>query len=1039
MKEIQSYINNSLCKTINDYSSINEQQMMIDYGKSFDSLFYKWNTYNYKYKRINESYRQFYNENLTYDESNAAKELLISIATRYLESLENELNDEVLNEGLKDKLKEIRAKAAEKVENIKIKINEIKEFIKDVANKAINTIKDLVKRITSMMISLGCNLAELVKKLGGNDEESQKVLQERVEEALKDEKTSKENVYESFAIELQNSINEGLFNRKKKKEEESSEEGSDEYDDTIASKHSKGTTKGGGIWKTVGNIILQLFAYYGVTVVLPAIITLIAGPVAGAIAAAIAKVLWSSFSLYKQIKREIEIRKKPDGEYHHYPKWRKIIHNIFFLASVIGATVAGFKGIQDGMKIVDALKNNSEEVLKTILPPENVQKLLKFTNDHIKSLDGIKGYDELVKAQNEIAEGLKKIGESIQEIQGKVQEMDPDTVKGMQDFISKEMQGVKASEWNKVLADKFPEIKDSLPQGYDFITGNVAYKGGIKAILATEEGQQFLKEFGDVFKYTSVQSANSAGKTYSCIMQIAHGSDKTQACLDAFDKLLKGASGGNGAAQLLGSTAAEVATETVPKLAKVIGVVGSSIPFGGLFPIAMKGPDNFRIRLGSNRSGNSGIYEVTKKKEMSFADCKKSYGEKNPKVFENMEKIINKNYKELESWKSELEKDAKANKKAIKNVEKSLETMKSATSDYKLLVFLGHPVKLKKKEETTEETKNESTVKSLQNYIVEKSEESSELVPIMFINPMLMGCGDLANRSASKGPRAKLYYFKGLLSSIEILTKPGGASQKDIIDMFISMLQESIKSNLNMVPDKPCTKDGRKYVVNKDSQKQGNRDDFGDFTNEEITEIINDKNEAGKYLGGNFKSKNNTIEKKNSDKEKEHNEKVKADFKKYIKEDDKVKKFLDEHKKLKRFLIDKETGEIKEENFEKLSDIISRSEAAYLSGKKKKGFFKKLKSFFSGDEDGGDSELEKIDKDDLSELSLIIHKLRSQKRKKEEKNESLIHPLYISSDIINESIIEDTIFECNMQMMIDEFSEWLKNEDMFDEDEPLID
>lgn len=505
----------------------NVVQMMIDNGKSFDSLFEKWHTYNNKYERINESYREFYNVSLTSDEQNAAKALLTSICESYIASLEAELSEESLNEGLKDKLKEIRDKAAEKIQNIKTKISELNQFLKDIANKAIQSIKDLVKRITEMMVKLGENLAKLVQKLGGDEESSLKTLEDEVNNALKDEKTSKENVYENFALELQNSINEGIFDRfrknKKENAEEKEEEARDEYDDALDQK--KGKVKGGKIWGVIGKIVLQMFAYYGVTIILPAIITLIGGPVAGAIAAAIAKILWSSFTIYKQVKREFQIRKKPDGEYHSYPKWRKIAHNILFAVSIIGSTAAGIAGIKDGMKIIDALKSHSETLIKQILPPENVQNLLKFVDKHIKNLDGIKGYDELVKAQEAIDKGFVELQEAIPDKTEVVaaKEMGPEEVKKMQDAVNQTMKGVKASEWNQEMVNRFDDLKGSLEQGYTYATANVAYKGGIQAVLKTAEGQEFLSKYGDLFKYSPVQSSNAAGTTYSCILQFKEG------------------------------------------------------------------------------------------------------------------------------------------------------------------------------------------------------------------------------------------------------------------------------------------------------------------------------------------------------------------------------------------------------------------------------------------------------------------------------------------------------------------------------------
>ena len=105
-----------------------------------------------------------------------------------------------------------------------------------------------------------------------------------------------------------------------------------------------------------------------------------------------------------------------------------------------------------------------------------------------------------------------------------------------------------------------------------------------------------------------------------------------------------------------------------------------------------------------------------------------------------------------------------------------------------------------------------------------------------------------------------------------------------------------------------------------------------------------------------------------------------------------------------------------------------------MQGKKKKGFFAKIKSLFKGEEDEND-ELSEIDPDDISTLSLMIHQLR--KKDGRMKKESLIHPLY-TDNIIDEDLNADLFFEANMQTLVEEFSAWLVNEDMFDTEEQLI-
>ena len=306
-----------------------------------------------------------------------------------------------------------------------------------------------------------------------------------------------------------------------------------------------------------------------------------------------------------------------------------------------------------------------------------------------------------------------------------------------------------------------------------------------------------------------------------------------------------------------------------------------------------------------------------------------------------------------------------------------------------------------------------------------------------------MTAGDLAENK--KGNKRKTpYYLKGILANIEIITEEGGLTQKDVLQMFVSIIQESVKANLNMVVDVPCYKDGKTYVVNKKSiYGDKPRPDFGNFTNSEITEIINDKNKAGEFLGGeHYTKKNKTIEKENKEQNVEK-------FKKYMVEDDDIKEFFKNHKRIRKYFF-KDDGSIDDKAFDTAYDIISRSEKAYLSGKTKKGVFTRIKDLITKkhkDDNDWEKALRKIDPDDLSQFATLIAKARQKKSRQGEEptHESLIHPLYpgyYNEDMpINESIIEDTIFEANMQIIVDEFNDWLMNEanNEDDEAEPLID
>ena len=140
-------------------------------------------------------------------------------------------------------------------------------------------------------------------------------------ETLKDESKAKENIYESLAFE----INEGIFDRFKKKKEETNNTQDKEnvYDQAAKAKTNK--SKGNIVsLKDAGiKIILQIAAYVAITIILPAIVTLIAGPLAGAIAEVICKVFWSSRVIYKQVSDMI--KKCKSAEFKKQPAWMKAI------------------------------------------------------------------------------------------------------------------------------------------------------------------------------------------------------------------------------------------------------------------------------------------------------------------------------------------------------------------------------------------------------------------------------------------------------------------------------------------------------------------------------------------------------------------------------------------------------------------------------------------------------------------------------------------------------------------------------------------
>ena len=128
----------------------------------------------------------------------------------------------------------------------------------------------------------------------------------------------------------------------------------------------------------------------------------------------------------------------------------------------------------------------------------------------------------------------------------------------------------------------------------------------------------------------------------------------------------------------------------------------------------------------------------------------------------------------------------------------------------------------------------------------------------MFFNPIILAGGDLTRQTKTKGPRASLYYAKGIFSRLEFLPVDGGMSLEQIINMFGDMINESIKSSIKMTADMPCTNDsigersGHWELNTNSASKDEERSDFGGFTNKEITDILNNPKDVTKYLGGQY-------------------------------------------------------------------------------------------------------------------------------------------------------------------------------------------
>lgn len=1022
---------NSLHSQLSHVYILNESDMFSNYGKEFDSILYKMQLHNYRI--MNPNYVTESSQDVLFDinEQYAIRDFFLNICQRYLVSICEEYNleiniDEGLSGGVKSFLNNVvnaAKKGAEKVkdgfESLGDKLKQLKQFIDDVINKTIQTAKELVERINLLMLSLNCNLMQLAQKLGADEKESYAILESEVKASLSDEKKTKENIYETLGnyIKSTHIINESYISNILEKKSEEINPNDNEYDkaDKAKSKGKWDKIKNNMLAKAGWKIFLQMCAYYGVTIVLPAVITLIAGPLAGAIAEVICKLLWSSATVYKQVKDMIKTVKSE--EYKKSPKWIKGVRWALFIACLIGSIYTAGQAVSDGFEIV---KKIAEGAGNLVLPSEVVQDVTKILNDFWKlcTSKDAPGYEELLKAQNAHITKLLEITPKADDLPKEMSDAD---VKTAQDVIRDQMQGEKASNWNQALHDKWGDISDQLPKGYEYATGNIKYPGGISAWLKTAEGTEWLKQYGDNLTMIHLDSTNAVGKTYSILF--AFKGEAPDGALDALDKGLRAVSvpnGGVGGAVELGKIALEPIKQFVTSPLSVIKNGFSA--FGGLFPIAlntMKKEGGFNMKLGTDKSNYTYTIESGDIKEMTYAELKKEYGSLNEPVFKNMDSIVNKNYSELNAYKDELNKKSKLSKyekKKINAISKQLEKMKEGSSEYKMLVFFSNA------HEEVKEAKDENENKY-------KEKDKKKKIPVAFLNPMILFMGDLAPISKGKGPRKTMSPIKGFLASYSFLPLDGGMSGEEIMDFFIKLIKEGLKAAYDMSPDAPFIKKDGKYIENEQSKyKDKNRKDFGMFTNAELTDIFNNPDSVKKYLNSKYYSRSQgarNAKLKDDEKSKELTEKAKKKMINDIENDEKINEFVKKSPSLKKYLLNSDGKTVNTKALDSISDLLIRTENNYLQGKKKKGWFKKIKDFFTGNKDDKESEYD-FDSDEVKSLA---YKLASkEKRRREEKKSKNNDP--IKESLNEEYTLEDYISDNyinNLELLYEELDDYLND------------
>jgi hypothetical protein len=192
------------------------------------------------------------------------------------------------------------------------------------------------------------------------------------------------------------------------------------------------------------------------------------------------------------------------------------------------------------------------------------------------------------------------------------------------------------------------------------------------------------------------------------------------------------------------------------------------------------------------------------------------------------------------------------------------------------------------------------------------------------------------------------------------------------------------------------------------------------FTNKEITEIVNNSDKITDYLGGEHheSSKNITNERKRNQEEAKHHAANVARKIKAIENDQKLKDFIEkEAKTLKgEGKLINPNGTVNKDELERVFKPLERIEHNYLSGKKKKGFLRKLIDFlFKKSKDQNKPEY------DPKEFTKFANLLASVEQKYNDKNESF-------EDEYEE---HNLIYEANMEILENELIKFIENEEEF--------
>lgn len=868
--------------------------------------------------------------------------------------------DNTILEGfnLKDTIKEIttsgKKKALEIYQSTKKKVKEVGDIIKDLADKAIKTVRDMAKRLLQTLDSLKCSISDLFKKSGENVEQSEKEWMQSAQElaekvkngASKDIKNS--GIYESFGNQLRSMIFE---------DDEQSSDGSK----TISQSGGKDTTKKGKIKSMVWKGLKQFMLYALVCILIPGIVCAVfPGTFIALLVPIVARIGWNIRKIpqiYKQIRNFIK-------DYKTLTKVQKAFHIITLTLSIVGLVINFGTTLDKLGPVISGFVTSGKGLFEAANIGVEPDILTKITAATIRGLG-----NKMSGGEFNFSEQMQFIQESFaKHVTSTVDKVIKTTAKFGQTGkeVLDQYQGQKfhsSSEvWNKFLNKVSMDPSSVKPTGtYDIVLDGHHDASWYSRLADAVKQCHGSMEYSDAMNKGLNHMCSNAGSLTGVRID---GATLVKLLKDHPDWL-----GNKGLFAILGGTS-EVLTHATTTI-DVVQAATSMLPVIPIINVSPKNYGGFRIKLGDEKSKNY-VYEIGEDgiKEEDFKKSDEGYKELENSSKEYYKKIHDqaskKEVKESEDDSSSSDEDQQ--KQVEDAAQKFNDNYKDSVEKTKKVVFYGKKVEDK-------ESSDESYM-SLRDYLLinededkpkdddkpenddnaeddDKVEDDDKNVKVLEFLPWLIG-HDLADAN-DKGPRKDPYSFKGcMIDPLSVILIKKGTSLDDIEETFGTILYGLVNNCYNLLADKPCVKeeDDKKWKVNENSsyQPDDERPEIGDFTNNEITDIMNNKDHAKNYLA--VLGKNMKIVKDDEDSKKQKENVLKKN-KEAIKNDQDVRDKMAKIASKNNDKIYDKDGKINDDELNKFIDNLAEWQVGQHRRSQSKGFFgrmwDKIKSFFGYD------------------------------------------------------------------------------------------